>query len=629
MRIRGNAWSQTKAHNIAKKANAKLRDARGIGGVVRRLEDSKIGSKVVGVAAANQARKYAMAKNAANNLSLADHNARNEAEHMNARSLQNAMAAADKKLQERLVNEEAEGIKTQNSLTLSDGTQMQINTNDLKDMGDNLDRLVAHYESIAGNPNTSEKDLETTRNQIDALKQVIRSRVSGSKAAVKTANSLYNSFYDPSTKRERTDFNDDQKKARSNLARRMMSDSALMGELHKADPGTEQFIMDLANAEDRDSTGALTQAAIDARGRLANGREGYAKLSAGKVKLSNLPDATDTLLDNMKTMDATLPEHHKLIQSFGKALRHETIGGMFNADDVAKIKTEAKRGYNTLLSKAQTLDPTSSDHANIMQTLNEAMNDETFKDVFSQSDINNIETEMKRAHMAQLSNASGLDPTSSDHAQVVQSLQDALDSDTLGNSFTEDEIKTINREAKRSYDTKRAEWMMGTNANGVSNISSLSGYIQNASGDMVKQQADGVDADGDLYCNLRDSSGAVIGRQKLLAQANASAPALKADYAYSQQVDYFNPIKRGQQQFKIQQEQKAPELPSGWDANGNWTNTMRAATNLDRAAYQNWVSRKVEVDQHNEEVRRANSKLADDQKAFELWIHTPGGGPTP
>lgn len=104
-----------------------------------------------------------------------------------------------------------------------------------------------------------------------------------------------------------------------------------------------------------------------------------------------------------------------------------------------------------------------------------------------------------------------------------------------------------------AYANQRTSWIGGTQPDGSANVTQLTGYVNDGTGKMIQVHADGVDANGDLYQTITSSVTGQPMRRKMFAtaNANASAPALKAVDAYDRQIhaatDRFRDLRQDEQ----------------------------------------------------------------------------------
>ncbi len=316
--------------------NNKLRNTRGIGRIVRSIEDNKVTTALRNskIATANRARKDAMAKNAVEQIRRQDNLVTNRAAWSDEDTSERALANDNLKLQRELADNELDSLNATGTYKTSDGVIHRFNNND---PGSIQEQLQILEEDLATNPG----DMKIVI-RIEAMKKLLQTKF-GSKGASLVSETLYNWMYD-----EHGNMTTDTNRIANAevLAQQFARDDKLMAELHRNDPGTEQFINDLANRSAIDENGYETQAAIDAKARLNNGRAGYGAFSAGKVKAANLADSADTLINNMSKMDPGSAEFNQLAETFRQAIADYRTGSNFKANDIKKINEMLKSGYD-------------------------------------------------------------------------------------------------------------------------------------------------------------------------------------------------------------------------------------------------------------------------------------------
>jgi hypothetical protein len=143
-RISGANLGATKGRGLLDRANSRLRNARGIGRAVRKVEDSKLGQLI----GKQNARRDAQAKMAYRKMLMDDASAANIAEHMNEESIQNDLAAQGYKYRQDLIGNTIDGMMNgTGSYTDAHGTTQAINTNDLDSLDSALDYYLSQYDS--------------------------------------------------------------------------------------------------------------------------------------------------------------------------------------------------------------------------------------------------------------------------------------------------------------------------------------------------------------------------------------------------------------------------------------------------------------------------------------------------
>lgn len=331
-RLQSNATNWGRQHPI----NNKLRNMRGIGRVVRGIEDNKLATAVRNskMATANRARKDALAKNAVDQIRRQDNLAVKRAAWSDSDVPERALANDDLKLQRELADNELDSLNATSTYRTSDGAVHRFNNNDPGNIQEQLQTLE---EDLAAHPGDMKIMI-----RIEAMKKLLQTKF-GSKGASLVSETLYNQVYDEHGNMT----NDPAQLAHAEaLAQQFARDDKLMAELHRNDPGTEQFINDLANRSAVDENGRETQTAIDAQRRLSDGRAGYGAFSAGKVKPANLADSADTLINNMGKMNPNSTEFKQLAETFRQAIADYRTGSNFKANDIKKINEMLKNSYD-------------------------------------------------------------------------------------------------------------------------------------------------------------------------------------------------------------------------------------------------------------------------------------------
>lgn len=352
MKISANQWGRTGGVGKA------LRKAPIIGGVVRtgdrvagkigqvgavksakeKISNSKLGK----VAAANRARKNALAEDAYNKMQVQDRMMTKRNELSDGSTLANALATADQKVIEELSNDELNSLVQNGRYQTSDGRVHEFNQDDADSVGRALGVLEADFQQHQGNTPEDKLMREKIMVRFNGMKKLLQTRY-GSNGTGRIVESIYGLTYKEDGE---TLQNSDSLTAASQLARQLLKDDKLMSELHRNDPGSEQFIIDLANRGRVNENNQLTEVAIKADTNLAAGRAGYGNFSAGKVKPANLADNLDTLMKNWSKMEAGSPEHAQMAATFTQAINDYRTGSNFKENDIAKINAELKRGYD-------------------------------------------------------------------------------------------------------------------------------------------------------------------------------------------------------------------------------------------------------------------------------------------
>lgn len=267
LRTTGAYVGATQGRELMNKVNDKLRRAKVIGGLVRGVEDSKLGEAIK----KQNARKDAQAKVAYRKMLMDDASAANISDTMTGDTIQNELAAQELKHQQDLVNNAVDGILSgRGEYTDATGATQAINSS-------NLDSLTAAWESYM--------------NQYDAT---------GDKNALLNAKALTQIMFENNGDKGRTRIMDKIKERNFNattgvghrtqslddLSQYINRNSKWMTGLKAADTGSYKLIGDVASGNNLDNLHAYNTAAHD-------------KLNAGNVR-----DLGDSFFDGIRASNA-------------------------------------------------------------------------------------------------------------------------------------------------------------------------------------------------------------------------------------------------------------------------------------------------------------------------------------
>lgn len=273
MRTSGAYLGATQGRNLVNKANSKLRNARGVGGLVRGIEDSKLG-KMIGQ---QSARRDAQARTAYRKMLMDDASAANIANTMTADTIANDLTAQEYKYRQDLINNTAEGMLNDKVKYMdSTGVEQTVNTNDIGSLDSALEHYLNQYDATGD---------DSALLNAQAVTQLLMEN-NGDKGRTATMNRLKTRNFDASTGiGTRTEsFNA--------LSQYINRNNKWMAGLKAADTGSFRMIGDGAKG-----------GAVGSSANLANLHE-YNTAAYDKITTGGAHDLGDSFFDGVATSNA-------------------------------------------------------------------------------------------------------------------------------------------------------------------------------------------------------------------------------------------------------------------------------------------------------------------------------------
>lgn len=306
-----NAWGATKGYGRLSKFNERLRNARGIGRVVRGVEDSRLGQTL----AKGNERSRAQSLAAYRKETLGDAEAAYMAKHTDGASIQQEVAAMESGQYQKLVdNAMTNIIGGSGEFVNSAGESVKINPADFGQNG-TLGQALNYYRERYDDSG-DESDLI----QAKAISQLLMNK-GGDKGQTTFMDNLMSSGFDSSGNAVAPS------KSLSELNRFVSGNEKWMGQIKSSDNGAYRFVNDLAGND-----------------ALRGNRTNYNL--ANKLKPANVPDISDRLYDGIVaenargTFDSNADAIDKLLRTddaLQSAMSDQRIRGQLDDEKVNRM----------------------------------------------------------------------------------------------------------------------------------------------------------------------------------------------------------------------------------------------------------------------------------------------------
>lgn len=273
LRTSGAYLGATEGRNLVNKVNDKLRNAKGIGGLVRGIEDHGLGK----IISRQNARKDAQAKAAYRKMLMDDAGAANISDTMTADTIANDLAAQEYKYRQDLISNTADGMLSGRGVYEdSTGIEQSINTNDLNSLSDAWEYYMNQYDTT-GDDNALLNAQALTHLMIEN---------NGDKGRTRVMNNMKARNFDAASgvSTRSASFNE--------LSRYINRNSKWMAGLKAADTGSFRMIGDAAKG-----------GAAGTSDNMANLHE-YNTAAYDKLTSGNVRDLGDSFFDGVKVSNS-------------------------------------------------------------------------------------------------------------------------------------------------------------------------------------------------------------------------------------------------------------------------------------------------------------------------------------